>query len=396
MSVSCWPKIASCLGILSVSFGLQEKYYGLSVKIHRYGLIANKIVNVKSRLASRLTCMKFLLPIVSLLFWSISANASSASKEAIEAEYIGDLEWKAQDFLIRHIDTYIEEETGPFKTINSVWGSLKVLNLKALEGEDLRITTTNVDEINKAHNERGESNKPNWYKQYAFERSLNPYLSDTFPAKSILEDGELLKLYLVKKTISPEYKKWKADNNKYEKELKKYNSLSAYQKQITSAPIFSFWKEPERKEIYTVIKTISLNIPATDQWEDDYWELIESIKLNANAGNIGWGIAGVLVLIFIWLVLRAIIRGTKKLTVSAHDKVKKTVQEIKVERHKADVRKLAEAAAISEVVKREVQESSPDEINQIRKKIAEAIESGDDERAETLLKMAERMKRLDE
>ena len=73
----------------------------------------------------------------------------------------------------------------------------------------------------------------------------------------------------------------------------------------------------------------------------------------------------------------------------------KMANTVKTHKHQADIRKLAESIIISETIKSGLKNCREEEIAPIKIQIVEAIKAGNTKKAEALMTIAERFKKLD-
>jgi len=105
----------------------------------------------------------------------------------------------------------------------------------------------------------------------------------------------------------------------------------------------------------------------------------------------------------VWFILKKSYGATKKIASKVGEKYRKTASkvgkeysDIKDKQAEKKVRELAEVTAMTEIIKEEIKNSTPKELSQLKNQIAEAIENGDNEKAYSLLNIAERLKKLDD
>lgn len=306
---------------------------------------------------------------------------SSAEIIKIEATYIGNLQWEADNLIISQESIIRKEEKGPFVTVDPVWGKLRISDQEINQSKqsEIFITTTDV----RQNNSEGAGYDPSWL----------PSLWESKAAFEILKGEDQLEVYYLKKQKKKEMIQWELLTKKNKETRERYNKLSSKEKLEAALPKYAYTLKPTRKHRYeySVIKEYRIIFSINEEHELDYWSIVDSEKQAANTRNLFIVMGGALLL---WLSWFFIIK--MKLAVS---KVKKNVttklRNIKHNRHLSKVRTIAEATAISETVKNELKISEPSELVQLKDQIAEAIENGNYGEADTLLKLAERLKKLD-
>ena len=299
----------------------------------------------------------------------------------IEATYIGNLQWEADNLIISQESITRKEENGPFVTIDSVWGNLRISDQETNNSKqsELFLTTTDVRQKKSTKTGYNPSRLPNLWKSKA--------------AFKILEGTSPLKVYYVKKQKTKEMNEWELATKKYKEAKERYNKLSSKDKFKAVSPkyVYTFKPSQEYRYEYSVIKEYHINFKKNEEHELDYWSVVDSEKQKANARNIFIVVGAILFLWFSWFLIKKIKLVISKTKRNASAKLKS----IKYKRHQSKVRTIAEATAISETVKHELKNSEPNELVQLKNQIAEAIEVGNYEEADTLLKLAERLKKLD-
>ena len=322
-----------------------------------------------------------------LFFLTFSFSSFSNDNPAIaKAEYVGDLTWEYKNYRIRQGDITNTKKHWIFKTVNPIWGYLNISYIIPPKNEEFEITTRDFSKKAKKKN----SSYSSWYNK---SRS-KPFLTSSKPALEILKEEKLLTFYLVNWEKTDEYKSWESKVAKNKLAWGKYNKLSKWEKRAVKQPEYEhFLKSMKPKEFrYVTKETVKIIIPVTEKSERDYWAKTEKIKNQENLKNFGYFILILVILFVVWFILKISYRATKRTA----SKIGKGYGNLKDKQYKKKVRKLAEVTAMTEIIREEIKSSTPDELSQLKKQIAEAIESGDNEKADSLLNIAERLKKLND
>lgn len=321
-----------------------------------------------------------------LFFFTFSVSSFSNDNPAIaKAEYVGDLTWEYGNYRIKQQNIIKTKKQWIFETVSPVWGGLYISFKTPLENEELEITTKDINK-----NEKKSSSFDRWNNK----SNHKPFLYSFNSAKEALEDKKVLTFYLVSWEKSAEYKKWEAKTEKNKIAWDRYNKLSYRDKIEAKRPkqkLYSNTLKPNQFE-YVIKDTIKVIIPATEKSEDDYFSKFDKVESQKNLANAGYFFLILFALVVVWFILKVSYRATKRTA----SKIGKGYGNLKDKQYKNKVRKLAEVTAMTEIIKGEIKSSTPDELSQLKKQIAEAIESGDNEKADSLLNIAERLKKLND
>lgn len=303
------------------------------------------------------------------IFFSLKANSNIIK---IEAEYKGELTWSAGEISIHQVGVTNINKIGPFVSVDREWGRLVVSLINESKQNASIITTTNVKSGG----------------------SFN-YLSKYREAYPIINANKPLVVYSVIHQQTPEYKKWEIKKKKAEEELENWRSLQLKHSINASYPGYFMDPEPYPKYEYKILKEYHINIPSSELQSEDYWLLVDYVKKEAFFKNfiiaVGILVGLGLVVYFTWYVFKKLKSGLYTLKYKAASKF----EEKKKEKHQKEIRKIAEATAISETIKNEMKNTEGKDLQQLKVQIAESIEAGDYEKADSLLKIAERLKKLE-
>lgn len=303
------------------------------------------------------------------IFFSLKANSNIIK---IEAEYKGELTWTAGEMTIHQVNVTNINKIGPFDSVDREWGRL-VVNLLNESKQDVPIiTTTNVE---------GEG-------------SVN-YLSKYREAYPIINANKPLVVYSVIHQQTPKYKRWEIKKKRAEEELENWRSLQLKHNINASYPGYFMDPEPYPQYEYKILNEYHINIPSSEQQNKDYWQLVDNVKKEAFFKNflfaVGILIGLGLVVYLAWYLFKKLKNGLYTLKYKAASKF----AEKKKEKHQKAIRKIAEATAISETIKNEMKNTEGNDLQQLKVQIAESIEAGNYEKADSLLKIAERLKKLE-
>ena len=303
------------------------------------------------------------------IFFSLKANSNIIK---IEAEYKGELTWTAGEITIHQSYVTDIKKIGPFDSVDRKWGRLVVSLQNKSEHTGPKITTTNV---------KGE-------------RNFN-YLSNYREAYPVINADKPLVVYSVIRQQTPEYKRWEIKKKRAEEKLENYNKLPLNQRINTSYPFYYIDSEPYPQYAYKILNEYHINIPSSEQQNKDYWQLVDNVKKEAFFKNflfaVGILIGLGLVVYLAWYLFKKLKNGLYTLKYKAASKF----AEKKKEKHQKAIRKIAEATAISETIKNEMKNTEGNDLQQLKVQIAESIEAGNYEKADSLLKIAERLKKLE-
>jgi len=322
-----------------------------------------------------------------LFLLTFSVHSFSNDNPAIaKAEYVGDLTWEYKNYRIRQGDITNTKKHWIFKTVNPVWGYLSISYIIPPKNEEFEITTRDFNKKEK----KDTSSVSGWYNK----SKSKPFATSTKHALKILKEEELLTFYVVNWEKTKEYKEWESQVAKNKVAWDKYNQLSNREKRAVKNPEYRH-RLDKSKPIqfrYVIKETFKIIIPVTEKSERDYWAKTEKVKNQENLKNFGYFILILVILYVVWFILKISYRATKRTA----SKIGKGYGNLKDKQYKNKVRKLAEVTAMTEIIKEEIKSSTPDELSQLKKQIAEAIESGDNEKADSLLNIAERLKKLND
>lgn len=320
-----------------------------------------------------------------LFFLTFSVSCfSNDNPELAKAEYVGDLTWEYKNFKIKRQNLIKTEKTWIFESVTPIWGGLNISFISSSENEKFEISTKNFDNKEKKSNTISFGKNTNY----------KPFLFSSPPAFAILKEKKPLIFYLVNWENTKEYDAWKKKITENKLAWDKYDQLSNAEKRATKAPKQKHWLKlnmPTQFH-YVVKETFKIIIPETEESENDYWEKVEKMESKARLVKVGYFVLILVVIFVVWFILKMSYRATK----TAVSKVGEGCNNLKDKQYKKKVRKLAEVTAMTEIIKEEIKSSTPDELSQLKKQIAEAIESGDNEKADSLLNIAERLKKLND
>ena len=310
------------------------------------------------------------LNVVALLFVSTMVSAEIIKKEA---SYIGDLVWQVDDLIIRQTDIVNSEEYGPFVKIKTGYGKLRIFYQNDEKQSDLSITT---DE--------------------GIKNSIDPSYTSVVKAYEFLNGSKPLKVYLLKKQMT---QKMLELERQVKNGPRKTNHTGIFDikemvvHNMAQVKYFEMKRSGLKPSPYyenVVAREYRITFKWTGEVERDYQNILRPDIKNARIRNFFTVAVSVA---FIWLVWFLF----KKIKLASSEAVRKSstkLKEIKDKKYQTEIRKIAEATAISETVKNEMKMSEPEELAQLRTQISVAIEMGDHDKADTLLKLAERLKKL--
>jgi len=317
---------------------------------------------------------RFILLLSACLFLPSIASAEVIKKDA---HYEGNLTWVADELKIQQTNITKSTKSGPFEQVKSVWGTLRISFNKKSDNSGFLITTTDVREIKKTSN--------------IYDSSSLPMLWKSTAAYEIVDGSNPLIVFFVEKQQSKEFTDWQKKSEEYKKKRDRYNQLSYKEKLKVSSPKPFFQFKPSQQYEYKVVKEYHINLERSDKQEKEYWSVIDAEKSRANLNNMFIIVGAAALLWLVWFIVKKIRIGL----LTAKRKTSDKFQAMKENKRKAEVRKIAEVAAITETVKSELNKTEAKELIQLREQIAEAIESGDYDKADSLLKLAERLKSLE-
>lgn len=310
--------------------------------------------------------------------------------------YKDNLTWEGEGFSIKQSDVILEKELlfGLFTKVELISGKLTLIES---DNDSIHLLREMKDSENSV-----PFGKNSWY-------SIST--SRNVPAYQYIEKSLPIKVYHYtvgksKEKIRQEDRdrKYKAELSKWEKEkeLAFQNHKKSIKKLGFSLSTFPFYYDkpkPTRSmslaylsplEEYYLNEVVSYTLELNDAYYVDLGNIYEHYKnkaLNSNAINV---ILSFLAVAFVIFMLRLIVKVSRSLWVKMDKKLKTN----KGMKKSAAIAKIAEEEAIREVVRNSVSESDRDDLAAIRKKIADAIDSGDEEKLEYLIKIAERMKNI--
>lgn len=127
-------------------------------------------------------------------------------------------------------------------------------------------------------------------------------------------------------------------------------------------------------------------INAKEVWANAHDNCLKQIEKDRNEIYLKWVVAIIITIIGIFIairVIKALIKLSKKKISQGKDKLK----EIEKEKAEKRIREIAEEESIRASVKKSIDESKDDDLEELQKLINKAVEKGDSETAQSLLKI---------
>ncbi|KAB7685092.1 hypothetical protein [Plesiomonas shigelloides] len=328
---------------------------------------------------------------VALFFFILLTSSPSLSQTLI---YKGDLTWRGEGFSIKQENVILKK--------NFFWFFTKV------ELKSGRLSLIENDSDNRSIyllREIKDSEKSVPFKEsYLYSMS-----SSSVDAYQYIEKSLPLTIYYYTAGKSKGKIQEEERNKKYKLELSKWEKEKElafeYHKQLIKAlgyslsthPFYYDKPKPTRtlsyslslpEEEYYLTKKMSFDLELNRDYYSDLQGVYGDYKsevLKSNAVNVFLVLAAITLII---VVVRLIVR----FLCGFFSHICKKIRVIKDAKRNIDIARIAEEEAIREIVRSSVCESERDDLVAIRKKIADAIDRGDDDKLEYLLKIAERMK----
>lgn len=313
----------------------------------------------------------------------IICNLSFAEPIFQKSEYIGNLKWKSGNILIENTSVFYESENGGFYSVDQYSGKLIISTTKPLKDNYFIATNNIVDDIRKNNN------------RYTPEISNEIDADDVFLKK-------MLKVYIIKKEKSKELLRWEQNYYEYNKASTECLSYQKCDKLLSkNYDIGYILNKPINEYDYKIIEELNINIEQNDDFKRDLYFLVDGEKAKAQSKNFIYGlqVLAIIILLFfsiklIWKVTFAAFHKIRKFIYGRKKDVDEKLKEYRIRKHKEEVMKIAEATIITESIKNEIKDLDSVELSKLKDDIAAAMQSGDYEKVERLLNLAERFKKI--
>ncbi|KKN43126.1 hypothetical protein LCGC14_0706280 [marine sediment metagenome] len=319
--------------------------------------------------------MKLFLQIIFVLCSSLSleANSEIIHKKPI---YEGNLTWTVDDITIKRTNITDTKMLGPFELVSPESGKL-VVSYDDNKDSEILVTTTDM---------KGKD----IYTFYS--KGLLPFLWKAEFKTKVINGEEPMVVYLVKKQIAPEYQRWQIKTDRAAEQLSNYLVSPAHISGRGSPPDIFYAPEPLLKHKYKIIKEYQIDIGSSESQDNDYRNAVNSERWKSAIKNAFIVLASLVSVFLMWYLFKKLKTALYKVKQKASEKIKSR----KSQKEQKEIRKIAKTTAISETIKNEMSKPDNKDLTQLRLKIAESIEAGDHEQVDTLLKLAERLKKLDQ
>lgn len=312
--------------------------------------------------------------------------------------YKDNLTWEGEGFSIKQSDVILEKELlfGLFTKVELISGQLTLIESDS-ENDSIHLLREMKDSENSV-----PFGKNSWYSMST---------SRNVAAYQYIEKSSPLTIYHYilgksKAKIQQEDRdnKYKAELSKWEKE--KELAFESHKKTIKelgyNLSVFPFYYDKPKPRIavsfslsvpeeeYYLNAITSYDLELNDTYYSDLNNVYQYYKKEALKSNTINVILTLFAFVFVVLSSKLLVKVSCYLWGKLDEKLKinKNVKK------NAAIAKIAEEEAIREVVRKSVGESDRDDLAALRKKIADAIESGDEDKLEHLIKIAERMKNI--